>query len=60
MIFVNQANLGELGEKKFVINAQWWRKWCDYTNFSDAMNNTYTESTISQHQVDDPDHINGV
>jgi hypothetical protein len=21
-----------VGEKKFLINASWWRKWCDYVN----------------------------
>jgi hypothetical protein len=32
--FVNQANLGLVGEKKYVIEASWWRKWCDYVNFT--------------------------
>ncbi len=28
------ANSGNLGDKKFLINATWWRKWCDYVNFT--------------------------
>lgn len=34
-IFVNQANLGIVGEKKYLISSQWWRKWCDYANFGE-------------------------
>lgn len=37
LAFVNQANLGQISEKKFIIHASWWRKWCDYVNFSDFM-----------------------
>lgn len=33
-IFSNQANVGLLGDKKYVIEASWWRKWCDYVNFT--------------------------
>jgi hypothetical protein len=32
--FVNSANLGLVGDKKYVIEASWWRKWCDYVNFT--------------------------
>lgn len=32
--FVNQANIGLIGDKKYVIEASWWRKWCDYVNFT--------------------------
>lgn len=37
LLFVNQANIGFAGEKKFVISSQWWRKWCDYANFGETM-----------------------
>jgi hypothetical protein len=33
-LFTNQANVGLLGDKKYVIEASWWRKWCDYVNFT--------------------------
>lgn len=23
-------------EKKYLINAKWWRQWCDYVNFESA------------------------
>ncbi len=29
-----QANLGCLGDRKFLISASWWSKWCDYVNFN--------------------------
>ena len=31
-----QANLGKLNEKKYIVNAVWWRQWCDYVNFKRA------------------------
>ena len=30
---VNKANLGKVGDKKYLIGASWWREWCDYVNF---------------------------
>lgn len=32
-IFVNRGEVGFLNEKKYIIDAKWWRKWCDYTSF---------------------------
>lgn len=32
--FVLQANFGCLGDRKFLISASWWAKWCDYVNFN--------------------------
>ena len=32
--YKNQADFGVVGEKKFMINAVWWRQWCDYVNFN--------------------------
>ena len=29
--------MGRVGEKKFIISSNWWRKWCDYANFGEAM-----------------------
>jgi len=28
------ANFGCLGDRKFLISAPWWAKWCDYVNFN--------------------------
>lgn len=33
--FVNQSSVGIVGERKYIISAQWWRMWCDYANFGD-------------------------
>lgn len=30
---INKANQGRPGDKKYLISAQWWREWCDFTNF---------------------------
>jgi len=38
LVFVNQSNIGDVGEKKFIVSAGWWRKWCDFANFGDMMN----------------------
>ena len=32
--FMLQANFGCLGDRKFLIGASWWSKWCDYVNFT--------------------------
>lgn len=32
--YVNHANIGLAGDQKYVIEASWWRKWCDYVNFT--------------------------
>ena len=29
-----QANFGCLGDRKFLVSASWWSKWCDYVNFT--------------------------
>ena len=28
-----KATSGKVGDKKYLISAQWWREWCDYVNF---------------------------
>lgn len=28
-----QANFGCLGDRKFLVSASWWSKWCDYVNW---------------------------
>ena len=32
-VFANKGNEGCPNEKKYIIDAKWWRKWCDYTGF---------------------------
>ena len=36
--YFNQADFGVLDEKKFIIDAAWWRQWCDYVNFTPESN----------------------
>ena len=31
--FTNKADYGFPNEKKFLIDAKWWQKWCDFTSF---------------------------
>mmetsp|Transcript_21511 Transcript_21511/g.20670 ORF Transcript_21511/g.20670 Transcript_21511/m.20670 type:complete len:142 (-) Transcript_21511:24-449(-) len=41
------------GDKRFIINANWWRKWCDYVNLAehDQENEAQNRvSNISQYQ----------
>ena len=30
-MFVNKGDAGHTNERKYIIDARWWRKWCDYT-----------------------------
>ena len=32
-MYANKANHGSPYQIKFVIDAKWWRNWCDYTSF---------------------------
>ena len=32
--FMLQAKFGNLGDRKFLVGASWWSKWCDYVNFT--------------------------
>ena len=32
--FINSADIGLLGDNKYILEAGWWRKWCDYVNFT--------------------------
>lgn len=34
----NKANYGNIGEKKYLVSALWWRKWCDYVDFDQGEN----------------------
>ena len=31
--FINKADNGKNGDKKYLVNANWWRQWCDYVVF---------------------------
>jgi hypothetical protein len=31
--YVNKENRGRLNDKKYIIDAKWWRKWCDITGY---------------------------
>ena len=32
-MYANKANKGYPHQKKYIVEAKWWRKWCDYTGF---------------------------
>lgn len=32
-MYANKANYGIPFQRKFIIDAKWWRNWCDYTSF---------------------------
>lgn len=35
------------GSKRFILSAVWWRKWCDYVNYSEDSNINLEESFIT-------------
>ena len=53
--YVNQADFGLLGEKKFIIDAAWWRQWCDYVNFTPESDTPLIREDISFKEALDPD-----
>ncbi|CDW89100.1 ubiquitin carboxyl-terminal hydrolase 32 [Stylonychia lemnae] len=50
----NKANSGKVGDKKYLVNALWWRQWCDYVNFdqtdfsSSSLNGSNKQFNITQ------------
>ena len=32
-VFINKADKGFPNEKKYIIDAKWWRSWCDFAGF---------------------------
>lgn len=32
-VFMNKGDQGFPNERKYIIDAKWWRQWCDYTEF---------------------------
>ncbi len=30
---MNEDQQIKVGDKRYLISAKWWRKWCDYANF---------------------------
>ena len=45
--YINQGDFGLLGEKKFIIDATWWRTWCDYVNFTPETDTPQIREDIS-------------
>jgi hypothetical protein len=33
-----------VGDKQYLVNASWWRKWCDYVNFSLDCDDSHSDS----------------
>ena len=31
--YANKGDKGYPGERKYIIDAKWWRNWCDFTEF---------------------------
>ena len=40
-----KASAGIVGDKRFLVNSIWWRKWCDFVNFDLTTNTTPVETT---------------
>lgn len=47
---LNKAKHGKIGDKKYIISANWWRQWCDYVNFD--LNQHQTEGVNEQFRTD--------
>ena len=45
MYLWNLGDLGKLNEKKFLINAKWWRSWKEYVNF-DSQDDSFSFYTF--------------
>jgi hypothetical protein len=45
-LFVNQADSGFPNERKYIISAKWWRKWCDYTGFEAITSDSCEEGEL--------------
>jgi len=33
-ILINKGDRGVPNQRKFIIAAKWWRRWCDFTGFN--------------------------
>ena len=44
-VFANKGDQGFPNERKYIIDAKWWRNWCDYTGFE--LINQYMESNTA-------------
>ena len=33
-VYENMMDFGKAGDRKFFVDAVWWRQWCDYVNFN--------------------------
>lgn len=45
----SQTERNLLGEKRYILIANWWRKWCDYVNFKQRPNSTLSsEASMAQ------------
>jgi len=42
-----KSSAGKPGEKRFLVSATWWRKWCDFANFQGSQG-----AVASNHQND--------
>ena len=52
--FILQANFGVLGDRKFLVSASWWSKWCDYVNFTaDEHGNLYPKESFRDEMLGD-------
>ena len=51
-VLVNKGDQGVPNERKYIIDAKWWRKWCDYTGF-ESINQTGGYSFRTNEEVDE-------
>lgn len=46
--YINVADNGLLGDKKYIIEAGWWRRWCDYVNFTQEVTPVKSKPFLSK------------
>jgi hypothetical protein len=39
----------KVGERRYLISSKWWRKWCDYANFGENIEDAKVVNTDESH-----------
>mmetsp|Transcript_1619 Transcript_1619/g.1554 ORF Transcript_1619/g.1554 Transcript_1619/m.1554 type:complete len:328 (+) Transcript_1619:1112-2095(+) len=51
-VFTNKGDQGFINERKYIIDAKWWQRWCDYTGFETTTHETMeSEHSFMGNQV---------
>lgn len=49
-IYTNRGEWGFPNERKYIVDAKWWRNWCDYTGFEISSQKSSKNSIVEQQQ----------